>query len=105
MKDVKMTIESFTVSSNFDTFRGGEKSSHFVSFGVKLDPPVPVDDIPLIQLQAALRVSIAAVHDALMRGALTVEQANERIRDMQDNYANLRSSLEKKRQASEGQGV
>lgn len=96
MADHKMTVESFTVSSNFDTHRGGEKSSHFVSFGVRLDPPVPVDELPALQLQAAYKVSVAAIHDALMRGALTVEDANSRIRDLQDNYSAIRTSFEKK---------
>lgn len=101
MKEPKMTVETFTVSSNFDTHRGGEKSSHFVSFGVRVDPPVPIDEVPLLQLQAAYRVSVAAIHDALIRGALTVEAANERIKDMQDNYAALRESLEKKKRAAD----
>ena len=64
--------------------------------GVRLDPPVQLDDFPLVQLQCAYRVSVAAIHDSLMRGTLTVEECNDRVRDLQENYAALRGKLEKK---------
>ncbi len=101
MNDVKVLIDSFTVSSNFDTHRGGEKSAHFVSVSVKLDPPVSFDDFSMIQLHAAHRVSIAAIHDALMRGAMSIEEANDRIRNLKENYESLSTSLEKKRREAD----
>lgn len=102
-KEPRIVVETFTVSSNFETHRSGEKSSHFVSFGIRLDPPVLLDEISLIQLQAAHRVSVAAIHDALIRGALSLENANERIADIRHNYQTLKDHLEKKLTSDQNQ--
>ena len=92
---MKMSIESFTVSYAFETYRGGEKTSHFLSAGVKVDPSVSFDEFQSVQLQAAYRISVSVIHDALMRGSLTTEEANDRIRDLKNNYELMKSKFEK----------
>ena len=90
-----MSVESFIVSYAFETHRNGEKTSHFLSAGVKTDSPVSFDEFQLLQLQASYRVSVSTIHNALMRGSMTVNEANDRIGDLKNNYEAIRSKLEK----------
>jgi predicted DNA-binding protein YlxM (UPF0122 family) len=90
-----MIVENFTCSTMFETHRNGNKQQHFVSAGVKLDPGVSVEEFPLYQIQAAYKVSVAAVHDAVMRGSLSVEDGNERIEIYKNNYNAMKPKLER----------
>ncbi len=89
-----MKVDSFTVSYSMETFKNGQKSSHFLSASMKLDDPVSMDEFPSVQLHAAYKLSISVVYDALMRGAMTLEEANSKISDMKQNYEAMREKLE-----------
>ena len=89
------TIKNFTVSYSLELYRGSEKSSSFVSAGVEFLNPVSVEDFPLSHIEASYKVAVATIHDALVRGYLTLEQANGRISDLRQNCDNLREALSK----------
>lgn len=91
----KILIEHFTVSYAFDSYKGGGKESHFVSMGVKLDPPIMEDDFHLVQLQAAYKVSVSVIYDALMRGTIKIDECNERISDLKHNFELMQSKINK----------
>lgn len=87
----KVTVKTVSVSYALDLHRGGERSSHFVSANIEFEKPVPIDELPRAQLEAGYKVATAVIHDAVIRGALPVEQANERISDMKEAYEAVKS--------------
>jgi hypothetical protein len=98
------TVKNFTVSYSLELHRGGEKTSHFVSAGVEFLTPVPISDFPLAHMESSYKVAVATIHDALVRGSLTLEQANERISLLRQNVDNLRAALVKPETSSVDNG-
>ena len=101
MKDYKLTVDSFAVSWAMDTFRNGEKSNNFVSVTVRSDPPVELEDLPLVQAKVALQVSASVIHDALARMAITEDEARSKISDIKENFQALEKSILKARENKE----
>lgn len=93
-----MKIKNFTVSNAFDTFNNGEKQNHFLSVNFELDDPITLDEFKTVQLDASYRVTVSVIHDALARGSISVEQANERITVLTKRTEQLKASIEKKSQ-------
>jgi hypothetical protein len=92
-----MKVTSFTVSKSIDLYRGGEKSSYFVSMAVEPDGDLKPEDLPLAQLDAATFVKKACIYNALTDGKLRLEEANELLQDLKDNTALIREKLEAKK--------
>lgn len=99
----KMRVKNFTVSTSFEVNRGGQKSSHFVSLGVELEEPIDIEDFPRAQLLAGYKAHAAANYDALVRGAISLEESNDRISSSQANYELIQANLDKKAQDREKQ--
>jgi hypothetical protein len=94
-------VTSISSSYAIDLHKSGERTSHFVSATIEIDPSIEIDEIPKTQLNLSYRVSVSAVYDALMRGALTIDQANERIKIMKDNFEQMSSHFNKTFDVSE----
>jgi predicted DNA-binding protein YlxM (UPF0122 family) len=86
----------YTISYYLEVFRAGEKTNHFVSVKCAIEDGVTLEDLPLIQLDAKLAVSRACIYDALVSGAITVDDAKERIEILKENISQLRKTLSKK---------
>lgn len=99
INELGMKVESITVSNSFDTHRGGEKSNHFVSMNFHLEHPLGSEESALAHMLASKMVTKAVIQQACARGALTVEEANERIKDVMSNHdailENLMSKVKK----------
>jgi hypothetical protein len=104
MKDYKLTVESFTVSWALGTFRGDKKDS-FVSAAVKCDPPADLDDLPLLQARAALKVSASVIQDAVARQAISEDEARDRLKDIKENFAALEQAMINAREKKELESV
>lgn len=100
--DYKVTVKTASVSYSLDLYRSGEKSSHFVSANIEFDKPVPIDELPRAQLETSYKVAVSVIHDALIRGALSVEQANERISNMQTAHEAVELLGKNKESGDEG---
>ena len=100
----KLTVERFTVSYSLETIRYGAKSSHFVSVGFAMsDPdrdfnthPISPEEFAVLQQDANKVVTIAAIHDAVARGALSQEDANDLITSFKTRQDGIKSVLSKK---------
>ena len=88
-------IREFSVSSSLELFKNGEKSSHFVNVTCEADPGLTPEEFKIAHLKMGLEVAVAAVHHALVRKAMTEEEARERIRDLKENYSDLIQAVEK----------
>ncbi len=97
MPNQPLNVEGFTVSYAIDTYRNGEKTSHFNSTSIKSTEPLSLDDYMAVRLDAAVKVAIATIQDAVMRMHMTVEEANERITSIKKNYEGLKESLLKQK--------
>jgi len=100
MSDHKLTIESFSVSYTLDIFKQGEKHGSFVSITVRADPPIPVEDLALVKLDASYAVAKATILDALTRMAISEDDAKDRIRSIKENTDALRTSIMRRRGAA-----
>lgn len=92
----KITVETITVSQILDVHRGGEKKSSFVSATVRLDPPAPLEELKLHQVEVAMHVFTAAIQDAVATGAVSPAEARERLDVARANFSCLRESISKK---------
>lgn len=97
MPNQPLNVDGFTVSYAIDTYRNGEKTSHFNSASIKSMEPISLDDYLVLRLDAASKVAIATIQDAVMRMHMTVEEANEKITSLKKNYEVLKESLLKQR--------
>jgi hypothetical protein len=93
----KLTLDTLTASYMLDVYRGGEKQGSFVSYTVRADPPIPLEDEPWVRLDLSLSVARATILDALTRGSISKEDADERISNLKSNVGALRESFLRKR--------
>jgi hypothetical protein len=92
----KLTVERFTVSYSLDTMRNGVKSSHFVSMGFLPERPVTLAEAAILQIEACDTVTIAAIHDAVARGAISTDDANDFITNFRVRQAGIKEVLQKR---------
>ena len=95
MKDYKLSVETFTVSWTLGGYRGQEKSDSFVSATVRCEPPADLDDLPLLQIKLAKKVSVAVIQDAVARYAITEDEARDRLKDIRENFESFEKVLTK----------
>lgn len=91
-----MKVKSFTVSTSFDVHHGGSKSNHFLSANIEMEEPMDIDDLPRAQLLAGYKVYVATVYDALLRGSISIEESNDRIKSSQNAYELIQIKLDEK---------
>ena len=84
-----------------DVHKASGRSSGFVSATVELPEPVSVEDFHIAQLESAYKVSVSVIYNALMRGEISVDQANEKISFFKSSYEELRSAREKQNKVEE----
>lgn len=77
--EAAMTMDHFTVSHGFDTYRGGQKQSHFVSANFTPPPSADPQTRRVAVLVASRFVTKLVVHTAVARGSITVDEANDLI--------------------------
>ena len=82
-------VTEYVVSYTFDAHKGGSKSSHFVSMKFATERPVTEREAEALAFASSVTVTRAAVYQALARGALTVEEANEIISSMKANHEHI----------------
>ncbi|OPZ34767.1 MAG: hypothetical protein BWY99_02431 [Synergistetes bacterium ADurb.BinA166] len=93
----KLTVASFSVSYALDIYKGGDKQGNYACYEVRADPPIPIEDLPIVRLDVAFDVARTVVLDAVTRMCITQEEAADRIRKMKENTEALRESLLRKR--------
>jgi hypothetical protein len=91
-----MTVDQLTVSHSFDTYRFGQKQSHFCSMNFKIPPNSTQREVEALHLQAGLFVARCTIHDALAQGSISIEEAKEKLTMSQTNYDNILNILVKK---------
>lgn len=96
----KLQVENFTVSYSFDAVLNGKKSSHFVSMGFRLGEPVSIEEAQVYQVQASRIVTEAAIHDAIARGVISVNEASDLIEDSKMRHEGIAKTLSKKLDSS-----
>ena len=89
MSDIDMKITEFTVSYSFDKYINGQKSNHFVSMKFSPSEPLSLDEIQIAQLQASKLVSTSVIHDAVVRGAISVNEGAEIIEFFNQSHTKL----------------
>jgi hypothetical protein len=89
----KLQVESFTVSYAFDTHLNGKKANHFVSVGFTTSEPVSTEEAQVLQVKGSQMVTIAAIHDAVARGAISIEEARDLIADVKLRHEGLAGKL------------
>lgn len=89
--DAKLPVRvtDYTVSHTFDTHRNGVKSSHFVSMRFSVERPVTPEEAEALAFQSSVIVTRATYYQALARGALTVEEANDLIGGSNENHERI----------------
>jgi len=93
MEDHKLTIETFTVSWVLGGYKGQEKSDSFVSATVRCEPSVSLEDFQLLQIKVAMKVSVAVIHDALARQAISEDEARDRLKEIKENFGSLSQAM------------
>lgn len=96
----ELTVETFSVSYTLDVFRNGEKHGNFVSITVRVNPPIPIEELQLAKLDASYAVAKATILDALTRMSISEDDANNRIRNLKENTESLREALLRKREGA-----
>lgn len=91
-----MKITEFTVSHNFETYRGGSKASQFVSAKVVPDEPISLEDFPVAHLRAKLSIGKACIMGAMASGDITVEDAKERADMLKNNIESIEKAKDRK---------
>lgn len=91
--DYKLTVETFTVSWSLGGYRGSEKNDSFVSATIRCDPPASLQDLPLLQARAALKVSGSVIQDAVARQAMSEDEARDRLREIKENFTALEQAI------------
>jgi len=101
MADIKLTIESFSVSYALDITKPGERSSHFLNATFKVDPGISLEEFTEQHLMAGKKVCLGVIQHAVVRQAMTVDEGRERMREIEENYSNFMEAARKKRLAPE----
>jgi len=82
-------VTDYTVSHAFDTHKNGVKSSHFVSMRFSVEPSVTPEEAEALAFQSSAIVTRATYYQALARGAITVDEANEMIKGSRENHEHI----------------
>lgn len=82
-------VTDYTVSHTFDTHKNGAKSSHFVSMRFSVERPVTPEEAEALAFQSSVVVTRATYYQALARGAITVDEANELIKGSRENHEHI----------------
>ena len=82
-------VTDYTVSHTFDTHKNGVKSSHFVSMRFSIDRPATPEEAEALAFQSSMVVTRASYYQALARGAITVDEANELIRGARESHEHI----------------
>jgi hypothetical protein len=93
---VDLKVKNFTVSYSFESYKGGLKTSHFVSMTFESSQLLDPSDAVYVQTFANEHVTKSTIYDALVRGNITVDEANEMIQNLKNNSEYLRKKLIKK---------
>jgi hypothetical protein len=93
-------IDSFTISSSFETNNGG-KASHFLSINMKMPSPVSMEEFKKVQADAAKYLSQCLIQQAVMRGCLSIEEAIDRSKVVGHNHEQFVTSLMNKKRTIE----
>lgn len=88
----ELQVESFNVSYSFDIHLNGRKSTHFVSMGFRHEP-CSIQEAQVLQVEGSLIVTTAAIHDALARGVIQINEANDLIEDARTRHQGLAKKL------------
>jgi hypothetical protein len=94
--EFKTEIKTISVSHSMDLYKNGEKSSHFLSMNVDVIGNVPVEKLLYVQLEAAYKVTIANIYNSVMRNAMTMENAKEKIDSIKEKYEIMKKDMETK---------
>jgi len=105
MKDYKLSVETFTVSWSLGGYRGSEKNDSFVSATIRCEPAASLDDLPLLQIRAALKVSASVIQDAVSRQAMSEDEAKDRLVGIKENFTNLEQAMLKAREKANANAV
>lgn len=84
--NIKVQVKSIAVSSCIELYKGGEKTSHFVSMTLEAEPGLSIEEFRIAQLEAGLEVAVAAIQNAVLRQALSEDAARERVKELKENY-------------------
>lgn len=88
-KPTKLTVSSFTVSWSLGGYRGSEKNDSFMSATIQCDPPIDIDDLPLVHLKAALKVSAVVIQDSVARQAMSESEGKDRLSSIKENFQSM----------------
>ena len=100
-EDVKVVVRSATISHGFDTHKAGLKAHHFVSMNVEFvyasgsSTSTSLEEAHLLTLKASEIVTKAAIDTAIARGAISVDEANDRIKASSTNHKSVIEHREK----------
>lgn len=84
-----VSVIEYTVSHTFDTFRDGRKSSHFVSMKFSPSRPLSKIEAEAAALVSSVTVTRATIYQALARGAISIEEANELSSNMKTSHDHI----------------
>lgn len=90
------TVKSFTVSHSFETYRGGEKRSHFMSFSCDMSGPSSPEEASLAGVDASRHVTAAVIYEAVARGCVTPEDGKQMLSDSETRHRGIAEAMEKK---------
>lgn len=82
-------VTEYTVSYTFDTYREGSKRSHFVSMRFATERPVTEKEAEALAFHSSVTVTRAVYYQALARGTISVEEANQLLADMKKNHEHI----------------
>jgi hypothetical protein len=97
----RLTVETFTVSWSLGGYRGSEKNDSFVSATIRCEPAADLNDLPLLQIKAALKVSAAVIQDAVARQAMSEDEARDRLKGIKENFISLEQAMLKAREKAD----
>lgn len=84
-------VTEYTVSYTFDTHKDGGKRSHFMSMKFQTPCPVTEKQAEALAFVSSVTVTRAVIYQALARGTISVDEANELITDMKRNHEHIYS--------------
>jgi hypothetical protein len=96
MNKTKAKVVNISTSFSIDLNVGGERSSHFVSTTIEFDEDVPVENITTVQMEASYKVAVSVIQNAMVRGALTEDQAHSRISHIKTRFEKLMKAYQEK---------
>lgn len=89
----KLLVETITVSQVLDVYGGGEKKGSFVSTTVRVDPPAPLEEFKLLQVEVAMHAYTAVIQDAVATRVISPEDGRARLAAARENFSHLKARL------------